>query len=106
MSEKRRYNRISKNCKSVVESMESITLSTARDVSEGGMFITTPEPIHPGNTVDIELFLSPDESIQLKGTVRWIRKQEDGDAKTGMGIQFIPANDEIEKLKKIISKQT
>lgn len=102
MAEKRKYNRVSKKCKSVVESMEGVTFSTARDISEGGMFISTPEPVHPGSTVDIEVYLSPEETITLKGTVRWIRKQEEGDKKAGMGIQFIPTSKEIDKLKKIL----
>ncbi len=102
MAEKRKYNRVSKKCKSVVESMEGVTFSTAHDISEGGMFISTPEPVHPGSTVDIEVYLSPEETITLKGTVRWIRKQEEGDKKAGMGIQFIPTSKEIDKLKNIL----
>lgn len=102
MAEKRKYNRVSKKCKSVVESMEGVTFSTAHDISEGGIFISTPEPVHPGSTVDIEVYLSPEETITLKGTVRWVRKQEEGDKKAGMGIQFIPTSKEIDKLKKIL----
>jgi uncharacterized protein (TIGR02266 family) len=102
MAEKRKYNRVSKKCKSVVESMEGVTFSTAHDISEGGIFISTPEPVHPGSTVDIEVYLSPEETITLKGTVRWIRKHEEGDKKAGMGIQFIPTSKEIDKLKKLL----
>ncbi len=104
MAEKRKYNRVSKKCKSVVESMDGITFSTAHDMSEGGMFIATPEPVHPGSTVDIEIYIGPEETISLKGTVRWIRTHEEGDKKAGMGIQFIPTTQEIEKLKKAMSK--
>ena len=104
MAEKRKYNRVTKKCKSVVESMEGVTFSTAHDISEGGMFISTPEPAHPGSTVDIEVYISPEETITLKGTVRWVRKHEEGDKKAGMGIQFIPTTQEIEKLKKAMLK--
>ncbi len=104
MAEKRKYTRVQKKCKSVVESMEGVTYSTINDISEGGIFISTPEPIHPGSTVDVELCLSPEERITLKGTVRWIRIKEEDNKKAGMGIQFIPTNKEIEKLKKMISR--
>ena len=63
------------------------------NVSRGGAFVTTPEPIHPGRRVLVEIDIPNGSSIQTIGRVVWKQlpdPTEDTSSKqwSGIGIQF------------------
>lgn len=88
MTDKRKEERISKNIKSEVQSEESMTYSTSVDWSSGGVFISTPEPLHNGSEVSMSIKVNDEVELEVKGTVKWVRSEESPDGRAGMGIQF------------------
>lgn len=74
---------------------------TAREwsgnVSRGGIFVLTDEPILPGQRVLVELALPGGDSIEAVGRVAWARRlmtAEGEPAEAGLGLQFIGASGE------------
>ncbi len=73
----------------------------ALNISRGGMFITTKEPLKVGTTISIE-FDIPDITvpIQVKGRVSWINAPQEIKGTNlipGMGIEFQSLTDEEQK---------
>ncbi len=89
MEEKRKHLRVKKRIKSEVHSDQGLTLSATFDLSSGGLFITTPEPMEEGSPVELALYVPGEEPVSLKGVIRWKREQESEDSKAGMGIEFV-----------------
>jgi uncharacterized protein (TIGR02266 family) len=100
MDNKRKHPRVPKKLKSEVSTTESMTYSTARNVSDGGMFVSTPEPISPGTELNLSLTLPDGGIIVLKGLVRWTKEESDDGSPAGMGVQFTSLNPEAEKMLK------
>ncbi len=102
MEDKRKHSRVKKEVKIEVRDDENMTLSTSRDLSNGGIFISTPEPMIVGSELELSLQIPGSDLIALKGIVRWIREEEDGDKKAGMGIEFTElSDDKLNTLKKL-----
>jgi len=89
MTEHRKTQRINKKVKSEVRTEESVTLSSSVDVSRGGIFISTPEPISNGSTVNLTIMLPGNGEVEVQGVVRWVREDESDSGKAGMGIEFV-----------------
>jgi Tfp pilus assembly protein PilZ len=105
MQEKRQHPRINKKIKSEVHSDEAMTYSTTSDVSHGGIFISTPEPVKINSEVNLSI-LSPDgNTIDIRGIVRWICDDMVKGNRNGMGIEFTGMTEaQIKKLKDILEK--
>lgn len=104
MEEKRKHNRLQKRMKTEVHSDQGLTLSATFDLSSGGLFITTPEPMEEGSRVELALYVPGEEPINLKGVIRWKREDESEDSKAGMGIEFLNASKkDIDAFKKHLS---
>lgn len=78
-----------------------------RDISRGGAFVTTQEPVRPGKRLLVEVELPDGETVQAVGRVAWSRVRlasEGEDAHAGIGIEFTEsassALDAIERLVK------
>ena len=97
MAEKRKNERVKKWVKSEVHSDEHITFSSSVDLSRGGIFISTPEPLINGSEVSLSIHLPEHGEIEIKGIVKWIRSDETGSDKAGMGIEFVNINSELKK---------
>ena len=72
----------------------------AENISEGGMFIASPNPLKPGTDIVIE-FLLPElnKPLKIKGTVVWNREQPAGqNLRRGMGIKFEKLTEEDKML--------
>ena len=72
----------------------------SRNISRGGLFIKTKNPMSVGTLLKFELQLK-DESRLIHGVGRvvWIREQSDGsDEPSGMGIKFIKMDDDSRAL--------
>jgi len=103
MKEKRKHERVSKTLKSEVHGPDAVTLSKSADLSNGGIFITTPEPLESGSQVEMSLYIPGEEPIRLKGVVMWKRENESDEQKAGMGIEFLQLDGpDAEKIKKML----
>lgn len=92
MEDKRKYQRVETNLKSEVHSEEGMTYSTSSDMSRGGIFIMTPEPLHTGSEVALRLRLPGQKEVEIRGVVRWIQDGNNEGEKSGMGIEFTDDN--------------
>ncbi|HMB20109.1 MAG TPA: PilZ domain-containing protein [Spirochaetota bacterium] len=97
MGDKRKFAREKKELKSELHSEDGMIFSTARDISEGGLFISTPVPGKEGQEIDMRLYTPGKEPKNLKGKVRWIREDEDTENRAGMGIEFVDLSDDDKK---------
>jgi uncharacterized protein (TIGR02266 family) len=103
MKEKRKHSRVPKKIKSEVHSNDGMTFSTSEDLSYGGIFISTPEPVEIGSEIQLSISTPDEENIEIKGIVRWMSEGDGKDSKCGMGIEFIDINFSKEsKLKNVI----
>jgi len=103
MKEKRQYNRKKKLLKSEVHSNEGMTFSSTVDISTGGIFISTPEPLVEGTEIQLSLHVPGEDEVNITGVVRWVRGSVNDDVKSGMGIEFINTSEnDISTIKKII----
>jgi PilZ domain len=57
------------------------TVSRVRDLSVGGVFVSTPAPPPVGSTLKL-LFALPEGEVRIEGVVRY------ADSKKGMGVEF------------------
>lgn len=104
-SDKRKEERVKKQIKSEVISEDLISLSSTVDLSKGGIFISTPEPLKSGSEVTLSINSPDGDSVEVKGLVRWLREDEVADGKTGMGIEFVSISEaEKKKIENIIKQ--
>lgn len=104
-SDKRKEERVKKQIKSEVTSEDLISYSSTVDLSKGGIFISTPEPLKSGSEVTLSINSPEGESIEVKGLVRWLREDEVAEGKTGMGIEFLNISETDKKKIEDIIKQ-
>lgn len=90
--EKRLQPRIHKHLKAEVHCNDGMTYSTAVDISEGGIFITTPDPLTEGEKVTLIIYTSDTKTVTITGTIRWSRFDDD-EKQAGMGIKFNEMDD-------------
>ncbi len=103
MEEKRKHARTRLKARSEVHFDEGMTFSRSLDLSNGGLFISTPEPLSEGSEVSLSLQIPGEDSVDIKGIVRWVRESEDDETKSGMGIEFKDVSEsDIENIKKIV----
>jgi uncharacterized protein (TIGR02266 family) len=65
----------------------------AQDVSRGGVFVSTPEPLPPGTAILLFFVLSGGRTLKAEGEVRWLRSPATS-ASPGMGVAFTALGDE------------
>jgi CheY-like chemotaxis protein len=66
-----------------------LQLHTA-DVSEGGAFICSPDPIEVGTTLEVTIgFPGLMEPEKRKAVVRWVRPEDRGGEHAGFGVQWV-----------------
>jgi len=97
MTEKRKNERVKKWIKSEVHSDEHISFSSSVDLSKGGIFISTPEPLNNGSQVNLSIHIPGNGEVEVKGIVKWIRSDETDSDKAGMGIEFVNINSDFKK---------
>ena len=88
MDDKRKFDRIRKSFKCEVHS-EGMTFSSTIDVSNGGLFISTPEPLNEGDEITLVLYFDDNEPVEARACVRWVRDEESDDERSGMGVEFL-----------------
>ncbi|HPS56585.1 MAG TPA: TIGR02266 family protein [Spirochaetota bacterium] len=95
--DKRNEERIKKTVRSEVRSDETFTYSSTVDVSRGGIFISTPEPLGSGSRIELSIAIPGDGEVSIHGVVKWIREDEAGGCRAGMGIEFQNMDDTTKK---------
>ncbi|MBP7583701.1 MAG: PilZ domain-containing protein [Spirochaetes bacterium] len=99
MDDKRKSRRISSRIKSEVHASRGMTFSTSQDLSRGGIYISTPEPLEKGSEISLSLYLPGQDPLSLRGIVRWSTTEEASGRRCGMGIEFCDACDgDLEKI--------
>jgi uncharacterized protein (TIGR02266 family) len=98
MSNQRKHDRIDKSIKCEVHS-ESVTFSSTLNISEGGVFISTPEPLEKDTVVILYLYVSDYDIIQVDGKVIWNVENEKEES-AGMGIEFLDMDEADKELVK------
>lgn len=93
MINQRRHDRFKKSIKSEVHFEEGMTFSTSRNLSHGGVFISTPEPLREGRIIDLFLYLPQEDPVRVKGIVRWVSESDSPASRAGMGIEFLNASE-------------
>jgi len=97
MTDKRKNVRIKKHVKSEVFSEDHVSFSSAVDLSKGGIFISTPEPLGNGSVVNMSIHIPGHGELEVKGVVKWVRENETESEKAGMGIEFTSLNSDLKK---------
>jgi len=71
--------------------VERVPLYVSGNVSSGGMFLITQDPLEPETDMNISFTLPGDDrEIHAEGKVVWKRRQREGsDRQPGMGVQFM-----------------
>jgi type IV pilus assembly protein PilZ len=104
--ERRRHLRARISLKVTYFSAKSFVSNYIFNLSAGGLFIKTKNPLSPGEKLKLKIFL-PDKQkeLELFSEVIWIRKEEQvtpkGTYPPGMGVKFL--NPSTEDIKRIIS---
>ena len=96
-TEKRKEARVKKEIKSEVAGEEHLTRSSTVDLSKGGIFISTPEPLKSGSSVSLSITTPDGENLEVKGMVRWLREDEVSGSKAGMGVEFVDISENDKK---------
>lgn len=90
--DKRRYPRHEFEAEIGVSSSDGLwTPFFSKNISKGGIFIVTHDPLPVGSQVVLKLTVPPlSQPVVVNGTVRWIREfRHDIDEQVpGMGVQF------------------
>ena len=59
------------------------------DISRGGTFVMTPDPIEPGLRVLLELDIPGGDTVQTLGRVVWKSLDSSGSKPAGIGVEFL-----------------
>ena len=68
------------------------TEDTSGNISEGGAFVRTAEPLKPGRRVLVEFRLPDGAPIEAIGRIAWTKRvlaPDDRDQEAGIGIEFM-----------------
>ena len=81
---------------------------TCANVSRGGAFVRTEEPLTPGRRILLELHLPNGSSLEAIGRVAWTKRvmgPSERDADAGVGIEFLGgAAEQFDALEQFIGK--
>lgn len=91
--QRRRALRVRTHLKLLVTTHVAQELLHAHDLCEGGLFVRTQRPSPPGTPLQLELQDRSGRSVDLEGTVAWVRSAPDGMGPAGMGVAFHALSD-------------
>lgn len=80
-----------------VLSASNFYAGVAADVSPGGVFVSTTEPLPEGTEVELYFTLDGGRTLHAEGAVRWTRSKN-GDQPPGMGVAFTTLSDDDRRL--------
>jgi hypothetical protein len=83
---------------------------TCRNVSRGGVFVKTAEPLAPGRRILIEIRLPTGRPLEAIGRVAWVKRplaEDRRDLDSGIGIEFLGgAAEQFEALDDYITRRS
>jgi uncharacterized protein (TIGR02266 family) len=110
LSERRKGIRVSMTIKVTYFSVQDFVKDYLFDLSAGGIFVRTHEPVDVGEKLQLQIFL-PDKEKEMTvlGEVIWVRKEDDAKEKAkqppGMGVRFLdPDVNDIKRIIRILSQ--
>jgi Tfp pilus assembly protein PilZ len=65
---------------------ERETLSNAREIGEGGLFLSTERPAPLGSPLHLKLIGDDGTTLEVEGTVVWLRRSGDAGGPARMGV--------------------
>ena len=66
-----------------------LLVSYCTNLSRGGLFVPSPEPLPAGSTLTLQLAIpGEDEPAELEAEVRWVREFDASEGPAGMGLRF------------------
>ena len=82
---------------------------TCANVSRGGAFVQTEEPLTPGRRILLELLLPNGDALEAIGRIAWTKRvmgPRERDANAGVGIEFLGgAAEQFDALEQFIGKK-
>jgi len=79
---------------------------TCGNLSPGGLFIHTAEPLEPGRRVLVELTLPDGRDVEAVGRVAWIKKGLDRSAERGVGVELLGGvPDQLARLRSFVARR-
>ena len=91
MENKRQYQRLEINKE--FASIDDFIAEYVTDISRGGVFIRSKQPLPVGTKVNLKFSVIVDDFQTIEGEGEVVRVLEDGE-NIGMGVQFISLTDE------------
>lgn len=91
--QRRRALRVRTHLKLLVTTSVAQELLHAHELGEGGLFVRTQRPAPSGTPLQLELQDRRGRSLELEGSVVWVRGEPDGRGPSGMGVAFHALSD-------------
>jgi uncharacterized protein (TIGR02266 family) len=88
-SDKRHFKRVYLSAVVDLKTKASCYSGYTENISEGGVFISTPTPLPIGEPLDLNLTLTSGETVVLRARVAWHRPFREDGPPSGMGLQFV-----------------
>jgi uncharacterized protein (TIGR02266 family) len=63
-------------------------LTSAHEISEGGVFLAMERPLAVGTPLNLRLTGDRGEVVEVEGAVVWSRQRDSGEGPAGVGIEF------------------
>jgi Tfp pilus assembly protein PilZ len=83
---------------------------TCRNVSRGGLFVKTTEPLDPGRRLLVEIRLPTGRPLEAIGRIAWVKRDPTAgprDSNAGIGIEFLGgASEQFEALDDYITRRS
>lgn len=90
---RRRALRVRARLKVLVTTQLAQELLVVHDVSEHGVFLRTQRPVAAGSSLQVELRDRHGRTLELEGSVVWVRTEAEGLGPPGMGVAFHALSD-------------
>jgi len=83
------------DCEVGLETDTNFFSGFAWDISSGGLFVTSFEPMHVGQEVELGFSLPDGSRVEAMASVRWVRDHDGSDVSVlpGIGLQFTRISD-------------
>ncbi len=91
----REHERVPINVQVDYRTASSFLVAYSVNLSRGGIFLETPQPVPAGADVSLQLTVPGTGAVRLVGTVTWARLEEDAEGAAGMGIEFADLGPEL-----------
>jgi len=105
-SERRKHPRVLVRAMVDYESQDTFLYDYSENLSQGGLFIQTDNPLKMGDTFELKFSLPDIEKVfQVKCIVRWIVSENKEELLKGMGVEFQNlSNDDRDLIKAYVDK--